>query len=278
MKRSLHILLLPITIVWVSCGDSQKPAEFSDPVNSEIHRSAVNADSTSSEINPDFFMKKHQSGIEFYAVGNEPFWALDMDFDKGFKLKTPEFEYNSPPVEPDLAQDSPVKRYRVETESGEMIVNVHQKRCMDTMSGQEFSHEVRVSFKWGVDSSFTEFTGCGRFVPDRALHDIWGLIEFNGVKYPNENMPGGSTLELFPEDERVLFSDGCNSFRGAFHTEGRQIHFGNMAGTLKACPDKKINPEIATGITMTDYQYDREGRELVFYSDSIAVYRWRKID
>lgn len=146
------------------------------------------------------------------------------------------------------------------------------------MSGQEFSHEVHVSFKRGIDSTFKEFNGCGRFVPDISLHDIWGLIEFNGAKYPNVNMPGGATLELFPVDEKVLFSDGCNSFRGAFHTESRQIYFGNMAGTLKACPEKKFNPEIATGMTMTDYGYEREGRELVFYIDSTAIYRWRKID
>lgn len=279
MKRFFHFSILLFLFVWISCGDSQKSTEISEPTKNKVQNSGADIDSTNnSEINAEFFIQKKKSGIDFYGVGNEPFWALDMDFDQGFQLKTPDFEYNTPPVDPDLAQDAPIKRYRVVTESGEMIVRIHKKRCQDTMSDQEFSHEVRVSFKSGIDSAFTEFTGCGRYVPDLSLHDIWGLIEFNGVKYPNENMPGGATLELFPVDERVMFSDGCNSFRGSFHTQENKVYFGNMAGRLKACPDQKFNSKIARRLAKTDYRYERDGRSLVFYSDSTAVYRWIKMD
>jgi len=230
------------------------------------------------EVALEFYEKKRASGIDFYAVGNEPFWALDMNFSKGFKFTTPEFEFNCPPVFPVTAQDAPVKRYRAETELGELIIRLSNSGCTDNMSGQEFSHKVFISLKRGIDSSYTEFKGCGRYVPDVSLHDIWGLIEFSGETYPNKKMPGGAQLELFPVDERVLFSDGCNSFSGSFHTEEKKIHFGNLAGTLKACPDQKINTKIATGLATTAYRYEKDGRNLTFYNDSIAVYRWRKID
>ena len=30
---------------------------------------------------------KASEGIDFYALGNEPFWSLDMDFENEFKFK-----------------------------------------------------------------------------------------------------------------------------------------------------------------------------------------------
>ncbi len=37
--------------------------------------------------NTKFIQKKASQGIDFYALGNEPFWSLDMDLDKEFQFK-----------------------------------------------------------------------------------------------------------------------------------------------------------------------------------------------
>ena len=279
MKIFTHLIIYLAILGWCSCTDFRNENENS---NSEL----LSKDTTGSksekpyqeEVSLDFFKKKYNKGIDFYAVGNEPFWSLNMDFEKGFQFSTPEMEYSFPPVEPDLAQDAPIKRYRIKTESIEILIKLRKEKCTDTMSGQEFSHTVLISFKGGDDTSFTDFAGCGRYVPNLSLHDIWGLVEYGGQEVPNLKMPKGAIMELNPINESMMYSDNCNSFAGTFYTQGEMIHFGNLAGTLKACPDMNINEDIGAGLNMENYQYERKGSQLVFYNNSGEVYKWKKID
>jgi len=279
MKLMKSLIIGLIVLGVFGCADSPTPKKTIDSEkqseDSSIFPTQLEA---KGEVNLNFYKKKREAGIDFYAVGNEPFWALDMNYAKGFKFTTPEFEFNCPPVAPDLAQDAPVERYRAVTESGEIIIRLSKSGCTDNMSGQNFSHKVSVSFKQGVDNTYSEFTGCGRFVPDISLHDIWGLLEYRNNTYPNAEMPGGAQLELFPVDQRVIYSDGCNSFTGSFFTEGGKIKFGQMVGTLKACPDLKTKNEISSQLSQSNYQYQRLGNELLFSKDSTLIFRWRKID
>ncbi len=114
--------------------------------------------------------------IDFKATGNEPSWVLEIDFDKRMHFKSlnhPE-EIITPVPKPDIAQDIPVERYRALTEMGELIVTIVPDTCMDNMSGEKFPFFVTVDVKLSNETDYTEFKGCGRYLLDNRLHNIWG--------------------------------------------------------------------------------------------------------
>lgn len=87
-----------------------------------------------------FMQQKLAQGIGFYGVGNEPSWAVDIDFDKGMRFKslTELSEFNTPPGREDKAQDADVTRFFSQTEAGTLIVTVMREQCTDPMSGELF--------------------------------------------------------------------------------------------------------------------------------------------
>jgi len=63
----------------------------------------------------------------------------------------------------------------------------------------------------------------------------WKAIELAGTPTPpaHENRE----VHLQFQNGRVSGSDGCNQLTGTYHLHGERITFGQMAGTLMACPN-----------------------------------------
>lgn len=110
--------------------------------------------------------EKRARGVDFYAVGNEPFWSLEIDFDKGMRFTslTDLAEMNTPPGKVSRAQDADVTRYFAQTEAGTLIATALRGECVDSMSGERFSYRVRVEVKRSTDADYTLFEGCGNSV------------------------------------------------------------------------------------------------------------------
>jgi len=204
-------------------------------------------------------MIKQAEGIDFYAIGNEPSWSLDIDFDKFIHLKSMNgIDFIAPAVAPVMAQDHNVKRYLSVTESGEIIVQIIQGECIDNMSGQKFSYQVTVDYKSSKETDYTSFNACGMYVPDFRLHDIWAIEEVNGIIInPLDYKKNAPNLEINVNEQRAFGSDGCNTFRGKVHNEENKLFFGPLASTMMACMENeevtnKINAVFAIqGLTYT---------------------------
>jgi heat shock protein HslJ/uncharacterized membrane protein len=225
----------------------------------------------------DFKTKLISQGIDFYARGNEPFWSLDMDFEKNYQFKTMDgFQINVPPVEGSKAMDANVARYFAEVESGTMIVTIQEEKCQDSMADQIFDFSVRIQVKSGIDDDFKKYLGCGNYLPDLALHDIWILEKMNDIdlrlKNQGQELP---RFEFFSMEGKVLGSAGCNDFNGKFEIVGQgEIQFEAMALTRKLCPDMEIENYLAETVFGRRMKYSREaltlylkgydGTELVF--------------
>ncbi len=112
--------------------------------------------------------EKRARGVGFYAIGNEPFWSLEIDFDKGMRFTslTDLSEMNTPPGEASRAQDADVTRYFAQTEAGTLIATALRGECVDSMSGEHFPYRVRVDVKRSTDADYTLFEGCGNYVED----------------------------------------------------------------------------------------------------------------
>lgn len=223
--------------------------------------------------------KKWEDGVDFYAFGNEPFWSLDMDLDKEIRLKNLDgLDFIAPAVEPISAMDANVKRYRSITETGEIIVQLMQGECTDNMSGEKFYYGVSVDYKPNTATEYTTYKGCGRFVPDPRLHDIWAIKEVNGTKIiPEEFKREHPRLEINITEGKVFGQDGCNSFRGGIEVQNEAIIFGNLASTMMACPDMEINTKITKALSGSKLTYKLEDN-LVFYNKDKKVMVLKHVD
>jgi len=230
--------------------------------------------------NQKFLMKLYQEGVDFYARGNEPSWALDIDFDKEMRLMTmggPTLK--TPAAEGVRAHDADVTRYAAETDSGSLVVTISAQKCTDTMSGEEFTHSVRVEVKSEPGGEEKTFEACGRYVPDYSLNDIWVLTHLNGDAVDGSTLQKGSpTMELHMIDNRLVGHGGCNNFMGSFAIEWKSIRFGNLASTMMACPDMTVETAFLKAISGRSLTYRREDGLLVLSGEEDTELKFKKVD
>jgi uncharacterized membrane protein len=98
-------------------------------------------------------------GVDFRGLGQEPGWILDIDLERWI-LYVGDYatvRFAAPVPEPDR-DVSGVVTFDAETEVHHLIVRIEPTPCNDSMSGQPFSHTVRLDVDGRV------LSGCGRFV------------------------------------------------------------------------------------------------------------------
>ncbi len=134
-------------------------------------------------LQPDKFRTKFEQGIDFIASGNELFWILEIDFDKSMHFKMPDgFEIHTPAVEGVKAMDANVTRYNASTEKGTLTVQIQKLECINDMSGEKLGYTVTIDTKNKTDKEYRTYKGCGQYLADYRLHDIWLLDSINNKK------------------------------------------------------------------------------------------------
>jgi len=225
------------------------------------------------------WFKQYQKGVDFYAMGSEPDWTLSMDFEKIYRFHTlaEMGEMNIPPVEPARVQDAPILRYRAEVEAGEMIIRLSEEPCTNPMSGEVFPYLVTVDIKRGTDADFTTFKGCGRYVPDFRLTDIWVLESLYGNPVEAEDFQKGlPRIELNMEERNLLGHDGCNSLRGSLEAGAGIWRVGPLMGTLMACPEMEAPDRVRRSIEASSYEI--ANNRLTLRKGPSITSVWRKTD
>ncbi|WP_162052751.1 copper resistance protein NlpE N-terminal domain-containing protein [Pontibacter pamirensis] len=98
-------------------------------------------------------------GVDFVATGNEPGWLLEIDLEEGmyFKTRPSETVSLSAPL-PAPATEGSTTRYFAQTEDGELVVELTETPCTDSMSGSMLPYTVQVVAKG------ERFVGCGKYL------------------------------------------------------------------------------------------------------------------
>lgn len=269
MKLFLLILFSLITIT--SCCTSSK---------TETNKTDSIKISDEQVVNPSFYQEKFLNGIDFYARGNEPNWVLEIDFEKGITFSEMNgLEIKTPSVKGIKALDADVTNFRAQVESGEISVTIIRMECQDNMSGEMFDYNVRVQIRKGNDKDFTEFSGCGKYLFDYRLHDIWVMEEMTGVELKKENlMKGLPMFEFHLSENRFSGHAGCNQIFGKIDVKGNKITFGNLASTKMACPDMTVERKVFQELNQNTFTYKIEKMKLTLESESGTKMIFRKVD
>jgi len=241
-------------------------------------KSSLTAQKESSKTEPSPAYKEQmvnlENGIYFRAAGNEPDWSLKISEKQiEFNSLKPGFEsFNSVHVEPVRAMDANVKMYRVATETGTMCIQIFQKECTNTMSGEKFLYGVEIDIT--IKNKSGKLNGCGNYITDAGLHDIWVLEKLNGnAVLPADFMKELPNLEINSSTNNFMGFAGCNRMNGTIFFEKGLLRFTNVITTRMACPASNKESEFLKALqSATTYQVENlkltlsnpSGEKLVF--------------
>jgi heat shock protein HslJ/uncharacterized membrane protein len=224
MKRNI-LAIVPLGLLLFACSNPS-PQNDGDAV--------ITRPADETEGGMSFYLKKMDAGVEFYALGNEPFWSLDFENKKVVRFNTAEgFEMNVP-YSPFVEVDGHHLEFVAETEMGSIKVELHRERCEDNMSGTPFSHRVRIFIE--SKNGGQSYEGCGRFVVTPDLNNSFQLERWNKEDVDGEKIAQGApVLDFDLATLRVSGHSGCNQINAGFIAEPGVVYFSAMASTMMAC-------------------------------------------
>jgi heat shock protein HslJ len=212
-----------------------------------------------------------QTGIDFFAEGNQPFnWNMQMDYDDtvsflaedGLLLK---FAYNQ--LQKKINNNSTI--FSTKIKAGDISITVLEKDCSVPTKKQVFTKEVRFNFNNNI------YIGCGKFLADNMLNNKWILEKIGGSPIINTEYNRVPFFEINIEKRNLTGNDGCNTIGGNIEIQGSRIKFGDILSTQMGCTKKSIYTIIANLIrnNIASY-YFKEGKlYLYLIDDSLLVFK-----
>ncbi|WP_428740771.1 META domain-containing protein [Tenacibaculum sp.] len=261
-------LLLSLCLVVASC--SNKKEKSNSPENTVTIDSVTQVKSSvNKQLITDDYFKGH---------GVEPFWTVTIS-DKMIKFKTPTDSILTPHTEPIYAQDNNVKMYTIHTELAAIRIEVIQMECINAMSGKSFPYSVTLKYKKGKDKEFTTLEGCGQYITNYRLHDIWALEELNGTKVSKEDF--GKELpyiEINTGENTFMGTSGCNSVRGELFSERNKIRFTNIISTEMLCATGNEKEQEFTKALASTISYTIGNNRLTLSNPDKTLLVFKKVD
>jgi heat shock protein HslJ len=225
----------------------------------------------------DFEEGGNTENIYFKSIGTEPFWTLTISDDK-IVLKTIKDSMITPHVIPVLAMDGHVKTYRIKTETAQLNLQISQQNCVNAMSGDASPYAVSVAYKKNGASRIEKLRGCGQYVTDYRLHDMWVLEELNGRKISKVDFSKEfPLLEIFAKENKFLGFAGCNEMDGSLFFEKGILRFTKLSTTKLVCEPTNKEAEFITALQSSN-KYQIGNNRLVLSNSSEVKMILRKID
>lgn len=225
-------------------------------------------------------MENINEAIYFRATGNEPFWGLKISNEKiAFTSLVTGFEKLTwPHVAPNKAMDANVKMYRASSEQGEIKIQIQAQECTDTMSGQISPYTVTVEIIKNKNIATTVFNGCGNYITDIRLHDIWVLETLNNKKVAitdfRKELP---YLEINTTKNTFSGFAGCNTMAGSIFSENGLLRFTDIMGTKMYCGNENKESEFLKALqSATTFQI--ENNRLTLSNPSGVKLILKKVD
>lgn len=269
IKLFLSGFFLTVSLL-VACSEVRNPAKKNNTL-----AKAGTALNKETSANPD--ENKNSKTVYFKANGTEPFWSLEISAETvRFTSLVMDFEkFNAPQTEPIMAMDANVRIYRLTTEAGEMKINLKQMPCINDMSGKESRYQATVQLKRSIYKDFTAFNGCGNYITDYRLQDIWTLEELNGQPI---------AVEQYGKDRpRIEINTSQNSFMGVSgnHDINGKIFFENglLRFTDIIIPQKgnAAEKEFIKNLQSAN-NYLIENNRLILFNASALLLQFKKTD
>jgi heat shock protein HslJ/uncharacterized membrane protein len=263
MKNKLIAFLVLFELV--ACSQQQRVSNHTPPFDYGEKGPAKYSDQ---------LMNKLEKGVDFVASGNEPFWSMEIAFDNKilFKVLQGDSLVTATPA-PTKLMDVAATSYRTKIGSEQLDIIIYDKPCEDNMSGKELPKTVEITH------GDKKYTGCGSYLSDYRLNDIWVLESINDGAINLADFPRGlPRIELNLTMNQVFAFAGCNEFSGAMEIQGKRIHFGRFSGTLMACKNMNFESEYLSKLANKTIPFRIEPGKLILQISADSSYNYKKVD
>lgn len=215
------------------------------------------------------FSEKRAAGVDFYAVGTEPFWSFELDYDEAMRFILADGETLRAPVGMGQMKDGALTyEAPAGSKNGRLRVVIKKEKCSDGMSDRNYDYSVQVTAK---DQTYK---GCG-VVLAASPAGYWTLEKFNGKPVDAAAYHAGLPhLQLHLKENNYGGSDGCNSLRGTLkHGSGNSLTLGDAVSTKMACAGDAWQQFSAALPTITAYKLDKNKLILLADKQEVMVFR-----
>lgn len=256
-----RVLLMASTLLASACT-SARPESARPPAADPAGSGPLTTEQTAPASRWDALRRR---GVDFVATGSEPFWSLELTSQGQMRFRTVAAGDSLllPLPAPNQAQDAPVLRYRAQAAAGELTVTIAQRPCPNNMSGEVLPYTVAVDARTAAQPPTRAFAGCGRYLGNYRLHDLWALESMDGQAVAAAQFAQNKPyLELNLTSEQVLGFGGCNSFGGSLTPERAGLRFGTLRGTVLACPALAFERNFRQALSGQSFTYKIENLRL----------------
>ncbi|MCI9843209.1 META domain-containing protein [Flavobacterium pectinovorum] len=240
---------------------------------------SVNTKDSNSSITTQYIPKEDITTY-FKATGNEPAWEIKIGKEKIIFTSLIQGKENLsyPSVKPTRAMDANIKMYQTSNATSSITITIQQTDCQDSMADLISSYKVSVEIKNNSEADFEKLEGCGKYITDYRLHDIWVLEELNGYKVSitdfQKELP---RIEIDAEENRFMGFGGCNSISGSLFFEDNLLRFSKVISTLMACSPGNKEDEFTKAIQSTT-TYAIKNNRLTLSNPSGKLLVFKKVD
>ncbi|QDO92557.1 META domain-containing protein [Formosa sediminum] len=268
MKHLLNSLLSLLFILIVSCGHSKKETNKSDSTVKSITNSI--AKTTAAD------MPEHNTFAFFKSSGENSEWNLELSENAiKFSIKTEDYYFPLP--KPVLASDANIKSYRTKTELGHINIKIAMTECVDAQS-KTHPYSVSIDFKQASATDFTTYQGCGDYITDYRLHDIWVLetIANDSISIAHfaKELP---KMEINTRTNTFMGYAGCNTMNGTIFSEQSKIRFTKIAVTKKMCLQDNLEAQFIKALKRST-EFKIENNRLYLSNPDENTLTFKKVD
>lgn len=258
MKKYL-ILLITISLVY-SCKS----------IKTKNSNSNTTSENTSEEDSITYFK----------ATGNEPFWELKIGMEKIVFTSLIQGKENLSfsSAKPIRAIGANIKSYKATNAGSSILISIQYTDCQNSMSGAISPYKVSIEIKNNTEANYQKIEGCGKYITDYRLHDIWVLEELNGYKiFITDFQKEFPRIEIHAEENRFMGFGGCNSISGSLFFENDLLKFNNITSTLMACAENNKENKFVKAL-QNSTTYSIKNNQLTLSNPSGKLLVFRKVD
>jgi len=223
----------------------------------------------------DSLVKKLKKGIDFIASGNDPAaWSLEIDFDKMVYFNAADGNtFNILSSFSKKENTAEAETYIAQTDLGQVTIRIFNSPCNNTGNTTIFTKKTEVLLK------NKRYTGCGKYLFDQQLNDIWVLEKINNEQQSAAAFQKGlPSLEFNLLSGRMTGSDGCNAISSTIEIKGNRIGFSAFSGTKMACNNNQAQNIFAEKLSNKHVNYYMENNRLVLYLEDDSKISFKRKD
>jgi heat shock protein HslJ len=146
------------------------------------------------------------------------------------------------------------------------------------MSGIISPYKVSIQIKNKTETNYQKIEGCGQYITDYRLHDIWVLEELDGYKiFISDFQKELPRIEIHAEENRFMGFGGCNSISGSLFFENDLLRFNNITSTFMACAESNKEDKFIK-VLQNATRYSIKDNRLTLSNQSGKLLVFKKVD